>query len=224
MNKLLLLVGVVFSCGWSFAQQTYYQMPNGKIIDLAMYNKVKQNLSQHGKVKESIISKVTRNDSLIITPKLDVEEINEDGKTFNPYAAVKKLIGQHFPIEAFTDPEGKPFDKNALVGKPTLINFWFIACVPCREEMPILNEVKKEVGDKANFLAITFDDRAKVDNFLKTKAFDFTQIPNSMKGINQIRLTAFPANVIVDKNGTVVYVTGQITQKERILEQLKLLH
>ncbi|RZJ87029.1 MAG: hypothetical protein EOO20_17005 [Chryseobacterium sp.] len=55
-----------------FAQQKYYKMPNGKIIDSETYLKVKENLSKNGKLEEIIIAKTQRQDSIIITPKITV--------------------------------------------------------------------------------------------------------------------------------------------------------
>lgn len=126
-----------------FAQQTYYKMPNGKIIDSETYLKVKENLSKNGKLEEIIIAKTQRQDSIIITPKITVlTQKDKDGNYVDPYGEAKKLIGSRFPIECFKNEEGVNYSKALFEGKPTLINFWFTSCVPCVAEIPLLTSMR----------------------------------------------------------------------------------
>ena len=46
----------------------------------------------------------------------------------------------------FTDPDGGAHALADWRGKVVLLNFWAVSCVPCREEMPSLNTLEKEMG------------------------------------------------------------------------------
>lgn len=46
----------------------------------------------------------------------------------------------------FTDQQGGTHSLADWRGKVVLLNFWSVSCVPCREEMPALNMLEKELG------------------------------------------------------------------------------
>ena len=46
----------------------------------------------------------------------------------------------------FTDQDGGTHNLADWQGKVVLLNFWAVSCVPCREEMPSLNRLEKEMG------------------------------------------------------------------------------
>lgn len=46
----------------------------------------------------------------------------------------------------FTDRDGGSHSLADWRGKVVLLNFWAVSCVPCREEMPALNALEKDLG------------------------------------------------------------------------------
>ncbi len=57
----------------------------------------------------------------------------------------------------FHDTEGRIVDLNNFQGKFLLINYWAIWCKPCAEEIPELNTLAIEHGDRLSVLGVSFD-------------------------------------------------------------------
>ncbi len=61
---------------------------------------------------------------------------------------------------AFKSPEGQDITLAALSGKTLLVNLWATWCVPCREEMPAIANLERELGgDAFDVVAVNVDVR-----------------------------------------------------------------
>ena len=109
------------------------------------------------------------------------------------------------PLVKLTTMDGKRYDVNALTGKIVVINLWFVACSPCRKEIPRLNELVKEFSGKpVVFLAPSFDSAETLREFLKKTAFDYQIVPSAETIINnQFNASSFPTHIVIDQNGFV---------------------
>ncbi len=70
---------------------------------------------------------------------------------------------------AFNAPDGKPMTLAERAGKTVLLNLWATWCAPCREEMPALDALQKELGgEKFEVIAVNVDtgDDVKPKKFL----------------------------------------------------------
>jgi len=103
---------------------------------------------------------------------------------------------------------GAPYPIN---GKPTLVNFWFTKCAPCIDEMPVLNRIRETYQDRFNFVAITYETQEAVKQFMATHDFDFDQYVDQQVFIDQIGITAYPKNIILDAEGKVQKVMSGIS-------------
>ncbi len=89
----------------------------------------------------------------------------------------------HF-ITQKSEVKDSPFYKNHFQKDSLIVlNVWATWCKPCIQEIPDLNEVKKEFKDKGVvFLSISVDkDSIELNKFLKGKMFKFKDITNSNK-------------------------------------------
>ena len=121
---------------------------------------------------------------------------------------VKRMVGKPFPFEELgLEDEWKTLSAS---NKPTFVNLWFTACPPCIEEMPVLNDLKAEYGKEMNFIALTFDSDEEVKAFLTKREFDFEHF-NGLENLSQvIGSDSYPKNVILSKNGEVLFFKGGI--------------
>jgi thiol-disulfide isomerase/thioredoxin len=114
------------------------------------------------------------------------------------------------PDLAFEDAEGKPRKLSDWRGKTVLLNLWATWCVPCRKEMPALDELQGKLGGKDfEVVAVNIDTRDpdKPRNFLKeanlTRLGFFTdqkaKVFQDLKAIG--RALGMPTSVLVDAQG-----------------------
>ena len=59
-----------------------------------------------------------------------------------------------FAAMKLTNLDGSPFDTSVFIGKPTLLNIWATWCPPCIGELPHLNELAKEYGERINIIGL----------------------------------------------------------------------
>lgn len=207
--KLQFFLAAFLIFGFSGISQTvYYQLGMTEILTTDQYRSKIDKLSEEGKVHELILRTDVTQDSIIKLTRLSVQH---NAREFDPFAESKKQINRKFPIQNYVNSDKKNFDRNHLEGKPTVINFWFTQCPPCIAEIPLLNNMVEKYGEKVNFITISFDDRGKIERFLKKYEFNFEHIPNSRKQIDELNISSYPTTLILDKNGVTKYVFPDIT-------------
>lgn len=209
MKKLSLIITstlLVFSC--NNKKETYYQAPNGKVFTAQEYQEAKLKMSERGEIKEVILSSIERNDSII-------NLFNTTVKEENPYAEIDKFIGKKLPFESLIDITENKVNLNLLNGKPTMVNLWFVNCKPCIEEIPELNRIKKNYGDRVNFLAVTFNSKEEVNKFLSKNQFDFNHIIDAQSEIDKLNNNSYPLNLYLDKDGIITSYESMINNDKK---------
>src|SRR3984885_4188523 len=114
------------------------------------------------------------------------------------------------PDLAFEDGDGKPRKLSDWRGRTVLVNLWATWCVPCRKEMPALENLQTKLGGpKFEGVAINIDtrDSEKWKNFLKdahlTRIGNFNdqkaKVFQDLKSIG--RALGMPTSVLVDGQG-----------------------
>lgn len=117
--------------------------------------------------------------------------------------------GEKFKPERFTDINGEKFDLKKDNNKIYVINFWFINCPPCKQEIPELNELVKKYKDNTEvvFLAVALDEKYELKEFLKTMPFLYHIVDGGRYYASKYGVQSFPTHVVVGKDGLVKFQT-----------------
>ncbi len=129
-----------------------------------------------------------------------------------------------FNLELF---DGNNFQLSDQKGKPVLINFFASWCVPCKEEIPVLEKVGREYKLKGVvFLAIAVNDsEEKVRAFLAEHGLSFSAGLDKTGSIQEaFGLYGVPTTFFITKEGITNYIhAGGVTEELLRYELDKLL-
>lgn len=111
------------------------------------------------------------------------------------------------------DINGNKFDAKAWAGKTVVLNFWFIGCSPCRQEMPELNKIVAKYAGNPNviFLGIALDRDYDVGEFIKKTPFNYALIGDGRYYADLFNIHSFPTNVVISKTGKVLFHSSGYT-------------
>lgn len=111
------------------------------------------------------------------------------------------------PAFELTDINGNSISSNATEGKVVVLNFWFIGCKPCLEEIPELNEVyeKYEKNPDVVFVSITFDEAKKVKKKLDKYNIKYPIVADGQEACELFEVAGYPTNMVIDKAGNVSF-------------------
>ena len=123
-----------------------------------------------------------------------------------------------------TDINGRPFDLNEHLGKrPIFINFFTSWCGRCIWETDDINKASSELKDILFVRINLMEPKEKVVEFARKHKIPFTVLPDEEGKICKLYgIKYVPTNVLIDKNGTVIFSGGFFTGEDlrARLEQL----
>jgi thiol-disulfide isomerase/thioredoxin len=114
------------------------------------------------------------------------------------------------PAPAFSLPTrgGKTIDLGQLKGQVVMINFWATWCGPCRQEMPLLEDIYKKYKPMGfTMLAVNVEpDTAAADAWLAklSKPVTFPVAYDTESKVSKLyKVAGMPSTVFVDRKGNV---------------------
>jgi len=133
---------------------------------------------------------------------------------FDPDAAKRQQIqqewtecvrGKPIPPLIFKTIAGESYERASLSGKIMVINFWFMGCVPCRQEMPALNRLVNEYrGKDVLFLGFATDRTEHLNpSYFAQNRFDFKIIGDAYPIAKSFSVLGYPTTFVVDGKGIV---------------------
>lgn len=138
--------------------------------------------------------------------------------------------GKAAPEVTGQDVSGRPVSLAALRGKVVIVDFMASWCGPCKEELPLLNQLYlKHRAAGLVVLGISVDEKAEnLQKFLKQVPVTFSVLHDAAhKAAGSYSPSRMPSSFIVDKKGVVRYVHGgfragdEKTIENEVLELLR---
>jgi len=106
-------------------------------------------------------------------------------------------------------------------GQITFLSFWATWCAPCLAELPSIQKLYQDYGNRVNFVLVTREDTAMVQAFMAQKDYELpvyfprSQVPEVLQS------NSLPTNYLIDGRGQVLIAeTGAAnwnSQKVRVL-------
>jgi len=147
----------------------------------------------------------------------------QNNKTYK----VQTLLNRSMPLFSATDITGKYYDAKRFKNKVIFINFWFLDCPPCIQELKQLSDLYKNYSTNPNvvFISINFYKTKDIKSFISTsdtlevggkirthykKFLSFNNliqypiISSTDKKIEKLyKIEAWPTSLIIDKKGII---------------------
>jgi peroxiredoxin len=131
------------------------------------------------------------------------------------------MEGKMMPEYDFTDLNGNNYSNHSTKGNVLLVKCWFIACVACVKEFPVLNKlVDKYKNHNVQFISLASDPKQKLLHFLTKKPFSYAVIPDTGEFMEEkLRVNAYPMHLLIDRKGRIIKASNTIENIVPFLEK-----
>lgn len=138
------------------------------------------------------------------------------------------LVGQPAPDFALRSWQGDNVRLSEHFGEVVLINFWATWCGPCRQEMPMLDEIYGKYRRAGLVLfSVNLDEENNLDaarEMAKTLRVSYPVLFDARKEVSRAyQAGTMPLTVLIDREGVVRYVSEgyKVGYEARYTEKLR---
>lgn len=111
-------------------------------------------------------------------------------------------------LEPFTyqlvDLNGSPTTAEIGQGKVVFLSYWATWCPPCIAELPSIQKLYNDYGERIDFELITDEDPEVVWRFLEKKQYKLPVFIAKMQTPEKLYERSIPTNYIIDKRGKII--------------------
>ncbi|MCS6880353.1 MAG: TlpA disulfide reductase family protein [Oscillochloridaceae bacterium] len=131
--------------------------------------------------------------------------------------------GDPAPDFSYTLPDGATVRLSDLRGTPVVLNFWATWCLPCVEEMPILQAAYEAAEGDLAVLAVNRNELpAAIARFTATTPVTFPLIANIGGDIgDRYAVTSLPITYFIHRDGTISARHIGALNERALAEQIK---
>jgi thiol-disulfide isomerase/thioredoxin len=128
-----------------------------------------------------------------------------------PPPAPPRAIPEMLPTFTLKDRDGAPRSLAHWAGRPLLVNFWATWCAPCRREIPLLKQLRKDhAADGLEVIGIAVDFREDVLKYAAEIGLDYPLLIGEQDGLDAAAAfgldPVLPFSVFSDRQGRIVAV------------------
>ena len=136
------------------------------------------------------------------------------------------LIGEAMPNVTIITADSKEKTSADFKEKKTVYVAWASWCPDCQQELPILNELRKEYQDTIEFVPVNLlvkgETPEKGQAYLKDNQLEFNYYSDKEKNFQKaLEIHSIPTMIFVDQEGKIRNVIEDVKDKATIEEALK---
>jgi len=111
-----------------------------------------------------------------------------------------------------------------LRGKAVVLNFWTTWCVPCKTEMPWLNEFQKQYGKEGLVVVgIAMDSSSgAVKKFIATMGISYEIVMGTQAVADQFQVKGYPLTFYIDRYGRITDQVPGLATRSYMENEIKL--
>lgn len=127
------------------------------------------------------------------------------------------IIGREAPQLTYYElGDNIPFSLHDFKGKFILVNIWASWCIPCHQEVPILQQLKNEKD--IIIVGLNYrDEISSANNFIKkyNHLFDYSARLTNSKEVVAWGIFGIPESFLIDREGKIIYKKlGPLTEED----------
>jgi len=110
------------------------------------------------------------------------------------------------PNVQFQTLAGKPFSLAELRGQVVLLNFWATWCIPCREEIPVLNTMQRDLAQQGlKIVGASLEDTPQnIEEYQKeVRKFEYEVVVGGSDAQAKFGGTPLPTTYLIDREGRI---------------------
>jgi thiol-disulfide isomerase/thioredoxin len=138
-------------------------------------------------------------------------------------------VPDSLPDVSLPGPDGKMHRLKEWSGRPLVVNFWATWCEPCRREIPLLKDLRREhAANKLEIVGIAIDQADAVREYASAQGIPYPLLMGEREGLEAARAfgmeTVLPFSVFADGAGHVVTLkVGELhrDEAELILDRIR---
>jgi thiol-disulfide isomerase/thioredoxin len=101
------------------------------------------------------------------------------------------------------DLEGNFIKLADLRGEPLLVNLWATWCPPCRAELPSIEKLHRNYGEKVKFLLVSGESSETLINWTEDKGYQLPFYRTATGSPEVLSSTSIPATFVIDREGNI---------------------